>query len=326
MKKRNNRTAIHSATLVETLELRLLMAAGDIIVNSQNYSNLQLYTQSGTLLQTGGTYPTQSGPNSNDGGSIGAIVVDQNQNLQAFTGVFTPFLQRETGGLSGGWTTEQTTINVPGWSIVNRTFYGGLATVGNYVFATDMSTGSGGGANGLIRFDASNNYAGTRFDSGTDYCQVTLGMDGNIYAMVSPGGEPENGTVNVFNPNTMALLRSIPLTDYDDAAVVADAQGNIYTGNFDGNTTKISPTGVVLAQVPIASTDLQISTDGKILSCAGGQIRVLDENLNILSGFSVSSPFGAVFACWNTYQAPARSPRRIPSLLQPTRYRPSVSR
>jgi hypothetical protein len=302
----NLRSGTRRAALIESLEQRLLMVAGSIVVNSQNYAPLQLYSQSGALLATSSNYPTESSPGAGDGGSAGALVVDQNDNLQVVTGVFQPFLQRYNGQLSGGggWTTEQTSINVPGWSKVNRTFYGGLATIGNYVFSIDMSTGSGGGANGLIRFDASNNYTATRFANGTDYNEVTLGMDGNIYAMVSPGGEPEHGTVEVYDPNTLALIRSIPLTDYDDAAVVADAQGNIYTGGFDGVTNKISPAGVILASAPIASTDLQISTDGKILSCAGNTIRVLDENLNILSGFNVPSPVGAVFAAWNTYQAP----------------------
>ena len=303
-------TGIHRATFVETLESRLLMFGENIVINSGNYAALQLYSQAGTSLVTSNNYPTVSSSGAGDGGSANALVVDKNNDIQLFTGGFTPFLQRSNGPLaaSNSWTTEQTTINTPGWSLVGRTFYGGLATVDHYVFATDMSTGSGGGSSGLIRFDANSSYAPTRFASGTDYCQVTLGMDGNIYGMVSPGGQPESGTVNVFNPNTLALVRSIALTDTDDAAVVADAQGNIYTGAFDGTTRKISASGTVLATAPIASTDLQISTDGKILSCAGGQIRILDENLNILSGFSVASPLGAVFACWDTYQAPGTAP------------------
>ena len=294
-------------TGVQPLESRRLMSAGNIVVNSQGYEPLRVYGPKGVLLRATGTVPTQSSAGAGDGGSAGAVTVDASNDVQLFTGGFSPFLQRHNGPITGSgdaWTTEATATNTPGWSLVGRTFYGGLAAFGQYVFATDMATGSGGGANGLIRFDAKGGYAPTRFASGVDYSDVSLGMDGNLYGLVSPAGQPSSGTVNVFNPTTLKVVRTIALTDADDACVVADAAGNIYTGAFGGVTNKVSPAGKVLATAAIAATDLSISTDGKIVSCEGNHVRVLDTNLNVLSGFNVDSPYGAVFATWDTYQAP----------------------
>src|SRR5436190_163930 len=108
---------------------------------------------------------------------------------------------------------------------------GGGAVLGQYIFVTDQNTG-GGTQSGLIRFDSKNSFAATRFASGQDFSDVTIGMDGKLYAM--NGGETIQAQVHVFDPLTLKSIRTVNVPGCDPASVVADSSGNIYVGEFDG--------------------------------------------------------------------------------------------
>jgi hypothetical protein len=294
------RRGIGAHSIFEPLERRALLAfTGNILVaapedNNPSVIDLRTYSQTGQFLSS---VPMPSIPGAD--GSARDIVVGPGNWLDVFAGTFSP--QLATQSTPGGAFTAHTT---PGWSVVNRTFYGGIAAIDNYVFVTDMLTANDGNAQGVVRFDKGNNFAAKRFSADVDTCDVTIGLDGKLYAMVSPPGQPMSGQVRVYDPTTLALLKTVNLSDFDDAAVTADAAGNIYTGAFGGTLRKLSPTGQLLKSAPISATDLDIAADGTILAVSGGTVYLLDSNLNLLMSFTAPSFTGADFAAFDTYQPP----------------------
>ena len=120
-----------------------------------------------------------------------------------------------------------------GWSTVSGITYGGLAAYGNYVFATDMKAAQNT-SSGIIRFNI-NDHSAQLFAAGTGYIQVTMGQDGLLYAQY-PGGSPFGYNVDVFDPNTMTLLRTISLGFSDFTNIAVDPNGNIFAvvlGDFN---------------------------------------------------------------------------------------------
>ena len=73
-----------------------------------------------------------------------------------------------------------------GWSTVNTDSYGEVPTYNNFVFASDMKTANGN-PNGIVRFDSSGGQT-VRFATGTDFAQVALGLDGNLFIGRSRAG------------------------------------------------------------------------------------------------------------------------------------------
>ena len=237
--------ARHLPCSIEPLEQRMLLYAGDILavcdVNG-TISEVRDYTQDGQRAAVV-RIPGDDGRD---------LAVDPNGNIQLWQGTFDPKLVAHQGPLTGtgGWVTEATTQQVPQWSTINRTFYGGVAVYGQYVFATDQKTGNDNPGNGLIRFDANNNYAPTRFASGMDFSDVTLGMDGKLYAM--NGGQAFQPQVWIYDPISLQLIRSVTVPGFDNSTVAADSDGNIYVGSFsDDKTWKLSPTGQILKSIDV---------------------------------------------------------------------------
>lgn len=140
-----------------------------------------------------------------------------------YNGVFTPEL---TQWYDEVWLSQ----TFAGWSTVNNISYGGLAQFNQWLFATDMQTSQGGEANGLVRFDATLTEPPVRFQSGDNYMDITLGLDQKLYALKSGGG-----SVDIFDPVTLALTQSIDIgnrTDY--RAVSANADGEIWYVTWSG--------------------------------------------------------------------------------------------
>src|SRR5438477_3285451 len=79
----------------ETLEPRLQLSAGNILVSNNNAGNNQNnvyeFTQAGALVRTTPFSPSDSG--------IRDIVVDQSRRIQAFNGTFMPSLTTARFGM-----------------------------------------------------------------------------------------------------------------------------------------------------------------------------------------------------------------------------------
>jgi hypothetical protein len=278
--------------LLEPLEARLQLAAGNFLVSNGNIGSrknfVYEYNQSGQVVRT------LTFPNSDSG--IRDIVVDPAGRIQAFNGTFNPALATYSSGTFSSHT-------YPEWSIFNVGDFGGIAAYRNYVFVTDEA--AGGDAQGIVRFDTANNYAGQRFAADLDTADLSLGMDGLLYVMAGNSSSTP-GQIVVFNPSTMARLRTIAPPGIDNRAVAADAAGNIYVGSYNGQVFKLGPSGGLLKTINTGADDLDVSSDGILLARTGTKASLYDTNLNLIKAIPINlSDIGAGFVAWATPQIPA---------------------
>ena len=138
---------------------------------------------------------------------------------------------------TGGWSSR----TYAGWSTVNNVSYGGIARSGNYVFVTDMNTGSGDDAlKGIIRFNLADGTA-TRFATTFDPIDLAVGQNGRLYALDA------YRAVNVYHPETLALEQSLTLpysiggTSQDYRAIAANAAGEMFVATWGNQIHRFTP-------------------------------------------------------------------------------------
>jgi hypothetical protein len=229
---------------------------------------VQEFTPTGSLVQTiefnynGGTYPGTE--------YLRDIIVDQDGVISAFNGTFAPFLTRYSSS-----TGTFTHWSFPGWSLVNNIYMGRIASYKNYVFVNDENT-FGGEPKGIVRFDTSNGTA-VRFASTGDFADLTVGLDGYLYAV-----HRDAQALTVYDPVTLDFVRDIPFP----AAVLAtgflsmavDLSGKLYVAGWRGTVFRLSNNGVLEASTETGFdqlTDIEIDESGRLLMSAwGGRVIV----------------------------------------------------
>ena len=222
------------------------------------------------------------------------VATDSSGNAQIYNGTFLPSLTTLNPSTS---TFSNHTLS--GWSTVNNLNYGGIVVAGNYAYASDMFTFNGGEPNGIVRFDLTN-FSATRFAMGSanwhgDYITVGLGLNGLLYALW-PGGSPEGNHIDVINPATMTVVKTIDLPfTFSLTGVTADEQGNIYAVGAlgDGHIYKLDGNGNVLAEISTGFTGLnglELSNSGQLLTASNdGEVITTNTSFSQLSSFSVGS-------------------------------------
>lgn len=170
-----------------------------------------------------------------------------------------------------------TSNSTAGWSTANVSSFGGIASLGNFIFATDMATGTGADLQqGLIRFDITNNTF-ARFETTKDFIDVTAGQDGLIYAFeftpVSlPAVPAPPYNVRVYNPTTLAFIRQVALDSPElPLAIAVNPQGLIYAVVGDNLIYEFATNGTLLRTLSTGGdnlNDLDISPAGQLI--AGG--------------------------------------------------------
>ena len=153
--------------------------------------------------------------------------------LHAFVGTIEPLLA--TGDPGTGTWREDTD---PLWAIFNNGSYGGVAAYGDYVYVGDFL-----GANGILRFDTTDDYAVTPFDFDQYYSDLTMGWDGVLYALRS--GEL---AVDRIDPATMALLGTTNLAQ-GVRGIAVNPAGEIFGAAWTGTIYKFSAAGAVLDSI-----------------------------------------------------------------------------
>ena len=283
---------------------------GDILVSSTtNFGDgtVREFTPAGVLVQTfsipvapgGDTYPRD-------------IAMDSLGRINIWNGTFNPFLTTLTpGGAPGSGSFVHNTL--AGWSTINATYFGGIAVSGNYAYATDMFTFSGGQANGIVRFDLTT-FQALRFvqraqNSHGDYIDLNMGLDGLLYA-IYPGGSPAGNMMDVINPQTMTLVNTVNL-NMDLGAIAVDQLGNIYaTSPFDNRILRFNPLGMLTGSLVIGTfglRDLDLSEDGTLLTISSdGQVILSDTSLTSSTSFNIGSGI-TFFAAFATVPEPSPS-------------------
>ena len=270
---------VRTRLTLEVLEDRVLMA-GNLFVNTEvpgsNVYHFMQYAQDGTLLSS---QVVPGGPGS-DGPEARGLSVSPNGDVNIYDGTFSPALATLSSSTQT-WSYQ----TLAGWSTVNNISYGEVAAYNNFVFASDMFTYNGGEKSGIVRFD-SNGGAPVRFADGTDYIQVSLGIDGMLYGL--EGG----GTVHVFNPDTLAAVRTFSLTggpDYDIRSIAVDASGQVFAATWGGYVVSYDANGKYLSQIQLIGQfgggenvmNIALDTDGQIaVGGRSGDVFLTDESLS----------------------------------------------
>src|SRR5207237_1221562 len=105
------------------------------------------------------------------------LAVSGNQ-VRVYNGTAGPQLSTYVAA-SGAWTAA---AGPDGWSTQNVASYGGLAAIGGYAFATDMTDPAGDTTQGIVRFNLIDGSA-DRFATDFQPIDVAAGLDGQLYAL-----------------------------------------------------------------------------------------------------------------------------------------------
>ncbi len=265
------------------------LTPGSLLIVDRNASTLSEYSPSGELLQQ---YRIAS-PAGETAPALRDAVVDATGRVLLYNGTFAPALT-----VLNPATGVQSHHGASGWSTVDNTHYGGLDVSGNFVFATDMLTGADAANQiGLIRFDTST-FAPTRFAATQQYTDVTVGLDGLVYALSL------SGAIDVFNANTLAPVRTITsATTPSLSAIAVGSDGTIYgVANFGSLIVALDGSGSVLASkggffASLASLDLR--ADGKIVAGTGsGDVILTDTSLSTVTSFHIPGA-STIDAAWH---------------------------
>jgi hypothetical protein len=205
-----------------------------------------------------------------------------------------PSYVSEFDPVSGTWTHQTFT----GLSVENNLAYGGLAINEQSVFATSH----GGSDRGIVRFDRSGGPT-TRFASNIEPLDVSVGLDGLLYAL-HPTGSPGGQTVNVYDPTSLAFIRSIDVGDIFNRGVAADFDGSLFVISTGSGITHFRSNGIGIKRLPLDESnrfDIDISSAGKI--AVGGRfgiVSITDRSLASVTSFKIngSQSEGSVFVAF----------------------------
>ncbi|MEM7050722.1 MAG: hypothetical protein AAF604_13735 [Acidobacteriota bacterium] len=211
------------------------------------------------------------------------VAIGRNGRVHVYNGTFDPVLS--TGEPATATWRHDTFAD---WDTVNNLTYGGIATFADFVYVTDMFDGD----NGIVRFDSSSGFSAERFEPGTDYIDLNLGLDGFLYALRS-----DQRTLDFFNPSTMGALGTITLSE-DVRAIAINAAGEIFAVPFGATLFHFDRDGnEIKRQITTERfVDLDLRADGTLI--AGGEdaaVLVTGEAFGIFTVFNVGSGSAGAF-------------------------------
>jgi hypothetical protein len=243
------------------LEARVVPVAGNILVT--NAQNLQVYSPSGDLISSE-VIPTPAGGDTPARDVIVSGTVEDTL-AHVFNGTqAVPFLSNTA---DDGKTWDDV-AGPAGWSTDTANPTGGIAVFTHYVFATDMDVSADG--NGIVRWDLTDNST-ERVVSGTDYVDLTIGLDGRLYALTPSGGGPQ--AIHVFDPLTLDQLPTVNLPAGPNfTGIAVGKNGSIFAVSWNTpDVYRFSPEGERLRHRRLQEgqlnnlLDIDISDDGKLL-------------------------------------------------------------
>jgi hypothetical protein len=241
-------------------------AADTLLVSRQQA--LYEYTLAGDLLSQVPIPP---------GGDSGSrdIVQTRANAIAVFNGTFSPTLSVLR---NGAWTST----SIAGWSTVNNLSFGGIASLGHYLYVTDMMTW-GAEVRGLIRVDTRSGIH-QRFLQDRDYVDVNAGLDGLLYGL-----RDDYGQLDVINPETMTIIAQRFLGHGSGSRSIAvDVDGTIFMASWNSYVAKYSAAGVELKRRGFGHSMMDIDINDAGLLVMGtrfGPVFVSDVELATATSF-----------------------------------------
>ncbi|MBN1514521.1 MAG: PEP-CTERM sorting domain-containing protein [Phycisphaerae bacterium] len=260
------------------------LTGGNLLINTDRI--LLEFTPSGDWVQTIPIpYPGPAAERARD------IVVDRQGHVLVYNGTTAPYLSCYDAA-ADAW--SHTTF--ARWSNLQNDAYGGIAAHEQYAFVTDMVTFSGA-AKGVVRFDRDQSTA-LRFATDIEPIDLNLGLDGLLYVLY-PSSIPNGRCLDVYDPITLDRIRRLDLTaslgSTAHRSVAANAAGEIFLADPDGELHRLSATGALLATTTLTAGtqpadlyDVDVMPDGTmVLGDRYGHVFVTNKDFSDSSAFSV---------------------------------------
>lgn len=264
---------------------------GNILVTrpgtAANSYEIAEFTPSGTFVHAI-TVPWGTAGGRPAGQGLRDLIQDQLGKVYLYNGTTTPFLTSYDP-------TAQTFASqtFAGWSSDTTNGSGGVATFHQFVFVSDSNSAADGAPAGIVRFERTNNSV-LRVDNATGYQDLTVGLDRLLYVL------NQNHHVDVYDPVTLSLLRSInlPTGDYRGLAITTD--GRILAAGADGNISLFDSNGSLLNSVNSGAaflTDIDVDPSGQVIagSLAGDLIIT---NLNLTAPTKITASTAQAFVAF----------------------------
>jgi hypothetical protein len=231
---------------------------GNLVVTYQG--SIREYTLNGILVQRQGI-PYPGGAFCPGCEKERDVSIASNGHAFVFNGTFDPYLS-EYDALANSWSHR----TVAGLSIINNLAYGGLTTTDQFVFTPDHETaGDGDSPQGIVRFDRSGGPT-VRFAEGIEPLDLNIGLDGLLYAL-HPIGSPGGTKIDVYNPTSLAYIRSLDIGRTFNRGIAVDFDGSIFVVSDNSAVYHFSPSGALLNSLGLSTGntfDIDLAPDGKI--------------------------------------------------------------
>jgi hypothetical protein len=254
------------------------ITAGSLLISETNGGADGIifeYSRTGTLLQTFHVPPAPGG----DSG-VQSIVLDGDGRIEVYNGTFSPYLTTVTPSAGPGNATYENHA-FPDSGAIGNVPSGGLAydSTHNVIYATDPVINN---TDSIIRFDLNNNFAASRIAQGSGapehgaYTELAFGGDGLLYAVYPPGGAGQD-KIDVIDPVTGNVLRTVGLTTNSIDGIAVDAAGDIFTTNMgSGVISRYNAAGTITGSLDTGFGSLH----GLVLSDDGMLATQTDYGLN----------------------------------------------
>jgi hypothetical protein len=290
---------------------------GDLLVSNAPADGPQTvseYTPAGSLIQTI-SVPRLPGQDSTFD-TIKGLTVDQNGNLDVYNGEITAGISIYNSK-TGKWASA----SIPGLS--GGSTSGKIVSSGNYAFLTDV--GDADGSAGIVRYNLQDG-SWARFGSG----DITQPNDGPIDLAISPSGllyslngegSPSGREIQIYDPNTLQLVRTIDLTDisrtlapYAMVQIQVNGDGSIWGNELYSPTALLDSNGDLLKTYTYSqgwfSTDFRVGPNGAIAQVDGfDHLYLYDSQMNPIGDFQTGGYFApGAFLAWVPQAVPEPSP------------------
>ncbi len=245
-----------------------------------NSYELAEYTPSGGFVHVipapwpgGGTRPA--------GQAMRDLVQDQSGKLYLYNGTASPYLTSYDSTA-----VAYANQNFTGWSSSSTNGAGGIATYHQFVFVTDSVTAGIGAAAGIVRFDRTDQSV-VRLNNATGYQDLTIGLDRLLYAL------NQNQHIDVYDPVTLGLLRSINLPSGDYRGLAVDANGQILAAGANGLIYRFDANGGQLKTLisgAASLTDIDLEPGGRVIAGSlAGEVIITNVNLANATKFTAGT-------------------------------------
>lgn len=210
------------------------------------------------------------------------VVTSDFDHAYVYNGTFDPHMS--TYNAAAGTWSHKTFVGI---STAANVSYGGIAIKNNFVFMTDMDTGTGDDElKGIVRFDLDGGPT-TRFAKDFEPIDLSIGLDGYLYALA-------NSQIRVFDPVSMSPIKTVSLNLLDDRAVAVDHDGTMFVLSYSSTLYRFDATGVLVGSRTLPNAfntiDVDIAQDGTIaVGDRFGTVVITDRTFSSAISFSIGN-------------------------------------